>query len=74
MLLSCGQEKPEPPITSVGCVFEMPKMQETVDGMLVDVSIKHISSIPIYKSYTIEELRYYDYVSFEKIPHWLDPA
>ena len=66
------KEKPKPPISSSGCIFQMPKIRETIDGRIIDVSVQHMSYLPIYKAYTIEELRYYDYVSFEKIPHWLD--
>ena len=65
-------EKPKPPISSIGCTFEKPQFQDVVDKKLVQISVDHISFIPAFRHFTVEELRYYDYVSFDKIPHWLD--
>lgn len=64
--------RPAVPVTTCGITLEQsaPRIYvyDEYTGREVRYKVNHLSAIEVFEEYTIDELRYYDYVKYEVCP------
>lgn len=65
------QQRPSVPITTLGLPFNsMEKTERSTNNQRKAFQVFHINMVVMFSQYTTEELRIYDYISSDLIPHY----